>query len=57
MATFFLIEWVENYINTPRIELTFADEALFYLALLMILTVVIGGIWLVGVIVEKIKSK
>lgn len=43
-----IIEWIKNYINTPHIELTLADEALFYLAVFIISVVGISafvGVW------------
>lgn len=38
---FFLIEWITDYINTPKIEQTPQQEILFYAALAIWLTVLL----------------
>lgn len=53
----FIKEWIMNYINTPTIELTLADEALFYIALLIIFGAISTLIWIVHKICTRIKKR
>lgn len=48
----FIIEWINNYINTPKQELTAADEAMFSLAVLIIL----AGMIVIGIVVTAIAG-
>lgn len=50
----FLFEWIENYINTPEIQRTIADEALFLAAICIILAAVFVVLGIVGFIANKI---
>lgn len=36
MIRFFIIDWILDYVNTPKYEMTAGTEALFYAALLII---------------------
>lgn len=54
----FIIEWLTDYMSTPKMDMTPEIEMLGLLAIGIISFGVIGVIWLVGLIVEKIiKSK
>ena len=53
----FLFDWIEDYINTPQIELTAGQEILFYLALSIIFLIVIGVVCLVWAIINWIKAR
>lgn len=50
----FIFEWIEHYINTPEIQRTIADEALFLVAICIILAAVFLVLGIVGFIVKKI---
>lgn len=47
-------EWIERYINTPEIQRTIADEALFLAAICIILAAVFIVLGIVGFIAKKI---
>lgn len=51
-VSMFIIEWINNYINTPKQELTAADEAMFSLAVLIIL----AGMIVIGIVVTAIAG-
>ena len=54
----FIIEWLTDYMSTPKMDMTPEIEMLGLLAIGIISFGIIGVIWLVGLIVEKIiKSK
>ena len=54
----FIIEWITDYMSTPKMDMTPEVEMLGLLAIGIVSFGVIGVIWLVGLIVEKIiKSK
>lgn len=54
----FIIEWLTDYMSTPKMDMTPEIEMLGLLAIGIVSFGVIGVIWLVGLIVEKIiKSK
>lgn len=54
----FIIEWLTDYMSTPKMDMTPEIEMLGLLAIGIIGFGVIGVIWLIGLIVEKIiKSK
>ena len=48
----FIIEWINNYINTPKQELTAADEAMCSLAVLIIL----AGMIVIGIVATAIAG-
>ena len=50
----FIFEWIEHYINTPEIQRTIADEALFLAAICIILAAVFVVLGIVGFIAKKI---
>lgn len=50
----FIFEWIEHYINTPEIQRTIADEALFLVAICIILAAVFLVLGIVGFIAKKI---
>lgn len=55
MKAFFLFDWIEDYINTPQIQVTTGQEILFYLALSIIFLIVIGVICSVWGVINWIK--
>lgn len=58
MSDMFIIEWLTDYMSTPKMDMTPEIEMLGLLAIGIISFGVIGVIWLVGLIVGKIiKSK
>jgi len=58
MSDMFIIEWLTDYMSTPKMDMTPEIEMLGLLAIGIISFGIIGVIWLVGLIVEKIiKSK
>lgn len=58
MSDMFIIEWLTDYMSTPKMDMTPEIEMLGLLAIGIIGFGVIGVIWLIGLIVEKIiKSK
>lgn len=50
----FIFEWIEHYINTPEMQRTIADEALFLTAICIILVAVFIVLGIVGFIAKKI---
>lgn len=56
-----IFEWIEHYINTPEIQLTMADQALFFIAVSVIVIIgfaVVHGIYFVADKIGKlINSK
>ena len=56
MIRFFIIDWILDYINTPKYEMTVGTEVLFYAALLIIFAVIIGIIFLIDFIYNKVKK-
>ena len=56
MRAFFLFDWIEDYINTPQIDLTAGQEILFYLALAIIFLIVLGVICSVWTVINWIKG-
>lgn len=57
MKAFFLFDWIEDYINTPKIEVTAGQEILFYLALAIIFLIVIGVICSVWAVINWIRRR
>lgn len=57
MMRLFIIEWLLDYINTPKIEMSLGTELLGILAMGIIAFAVLGlitGVWL---IIDFIRSK
>lgn len=42
MYIFFLWDWINDYINTPKMQQTESQEILFYFALLIICSIAFG---------------
>lgn len=53
----FIKEWILNYINTPELQLTLADKALFYIALSIIIAVILLIIVVIGEIHTRLKLR
>lgn len=53
MLRFFLIDWIMNYLNTPELQRTPADEILFYAAL----GIIIGVAWSLWFVYIEIKER
>lgn len=53
---FFVIDWILDYINTPKYEMTIGCELLFYAALAIIFGAVLGIIFIGAMIKEKMKK-
>ena len=56
LMRFFIIDWIVDYINTPKYEMTIGCEILFYAALAIIFGVVLGVIFIGALIKEKMKK-
>ena len=56
MIRFFIIDWILDYVNTPKYEMTVGTESLFYAALLIIFALIMGIIFLIDFIYNKIKK-
>lgn len=56
LMRFFIIDWIVDYINTPKYEMTIGCEILFYAALAIIFGVVLGIIFIGAMIKEKMKK-
>ena len=52
----FLLEWINNYISTPKMDMTVEIEALYYVALFIISSIVIVGIAFSDFIITKLKK-
>lgn len=52
----FLLEWINNYISTPKMDMTVEIEALYYVALFIISSIVIVGIAFSVFIITKLKK-
>ena len=52
----FIIEWLTDYMNTPKMELTTETEILGMLAIGIIAFLVIGACWLIGYIITLVKA-
>lgn len=52
----FLLEWINNYISTPKMDMTVEIEALYYVALFIISSIVIVGIVFSDFIITKLKK-
>lgn len=53
---FFVIDWIVDYFNTPKYEMTLRCEVLFYAALAIIFGAVLGIIFIGAMIKEKMKK-
>ena len=56
LMRFFIIDWIVDYINTPKYEMTIGCEILFYAALAIIFGSVLGVIFIGALIKEKMKK-
>ena len=56
LLRFFIIDWIVDYINTPKYEMTIGCEILFYAALAIIFGVILGVIFIGAMIKEKMKK-
>lgn len=56
MIKFFIIDWILDYINTPKYEMTVGTEVLFYAALIIIFAVIMGIKFLIDFIYNKFKK-
>lgn len=56
LMRFIVIDWIVDYIETPQIQQTPAQETLFYAALAIIFGVVLGIIFVGAWVYEKIKK-
>ena len=52
----FLLQWINDYISTPKMDMTAEIEALYYVALLIISSIVIIGIAFSIFIITKLKK-
>lgn len=52
----FLLDWIIDYIETPKIQQTPGQEVLFYAALAIIFGIVLGVIFIGALIYEKLKK-
>lgn len=52
----FLLEWINNYISTPKMDMTVEIEALYYVTLFIISSIVIVGIAFSVFIITKLKK-
>ena len=52
----FLLQWINDYISTPKMDMTVEIEALYYVALLIISSIVIIGIAFSIFIITKLKK-
>lgn len=57
MLVLFLFDWIEDYINTPQLEITAGQEILYYLALAIIFVIVLSVICLVWTAINWIKER
>lgn len=55
IISIFFIDWIVDYINTPKYELTAGQESLFYIALLIICAVIFAIVDIALIIYNKIK--
>lgn len=53
----FIKDWILNYVNTPKLELTLADTALFYIALSIIVAVILLIIVIIGEVHTRLKLR
>lgn len=51
----FILEWLTDYMNTPKMELTTETEILGMLAIGIIAFLVIGACWLIDYIITLVK--
>jgi hypothetical protein len=51
----FILEWLTDYMNTPKMEMTGDVELLGMLAIGIIAFLVIGACWLIGYIITLVK--
>lgn len=51
-----IFEWISNYMNTPKIELSAEDEIMFYIAIAIISLVVIGAMVAVTYAFHMVKA-
>lgn len=56
LMRFFIIDWIVDYINTPKYEMTNGCEILFYAALAIIFGSVLGVIFIGAMIKKKMKK-
>lgn len=56
MYIFFLWDWINDYINTPKIQQTESQEILFYFALLIICGIAFSIVCLIAWISVKIDE-
>lgn len=56
LLRFFIIDWIVDYVNTPKYEMTIGREILFYAALAIIFEAVLGVIFIGAMIKEKMKK-
>ncbi|EXM38552.1 hypothetical protein RASY3_14660 [Ruminococcus albus SY3] len=52
----FLLQWINDYISTSKMDMTAEIEALYYVALLIISSIVIIGIAFSIFIITKLKK-
>lgn len=52
----FIIEWLTDYMSTSKMDMTPEIEMLGLLAIGIVSFGVIGVIWLIGLIIEKISG-
>ena len=53
MLSIFFIDWIVDYINTPQIEITAGQEALFYAAIAIIFLIIGTPVFTIACIIEK----
>ena len=56
LMRFFIIDWIVDYINTPKYEMTVGCELLFYAALMIIFAAIMALVFLLDYIYGKIKK-
>ena len=57
MKALFIIDWICDYINTPKMEVTAGQEVLFYLALSIIFIAIVALISISWKVIEWIKNR
>lgn len=57
MRALFLIDWIVDYINTPRMEITAGQEVLFYFALSIIFVGVVALISIIWKVINWINER
>lgn len=57
MLSFFLFDWISEYINTSKYDMTLSVELLGILAIGIIAFAVLGIITVIAIIINEIKKR